>query len=84
MKYRITENERLILNEVAGCGGQAYLGLIRDSLQKQLSSGSIHNVLSRLERAGCIKSELKKLDGKGPGRRTVRMYEIMPNGEAVL
>lgn len=48
-----------------------------------LASGTIYPILTRLERAGWVRSELETIDPRAAGRRPRRYYMLTGEGEAV-
>jgi PadR family transcriptional regulator, regulatory protein PadR len=79
--------EQLALLAVLRLGENAYAVSVRDEIRgrtsRSISRGAVYTTLDRLERKGCLRSEL------GPpttarGGKAKRMYALEPDGRSAL
>lgn len=83
----LTDLEQLLLLSVLRSGGGAYGAAIQADVEenaaRRVSLGSIHVTLSRLEERGLARSRKGAPQGVRGGKAR-RLYEVTPEGRAVL
>ena len=84
---RLGEFEELVLLTVYGLGPEAYGVSILEKLEEDslqtYSIGAVYAALNRLEKKGCLRSELGGITRQRGGRRK-RFFQITRPGEETL
>ena len=84
---QIGEFEELVLLTIATLGEKAYGVAIKDEIesrmQRQVSIGSLHSTITRLEEKGFLIGEFGKATAERGGRRK-RYFQITKNGKVAL
>ena len=87
MKGFLGEFEELVLLTVASLSFDAYGVAIKDDIEQRanrnVSIGSLHSTLTRLEEKGFIQSKLGEPTSERGGRRK-RIFEVTHSGRAAL
>ena len=84
---RLGEVEELVLLTVYGLGSEAYgvniLEKLEEDSRRTYSIGAVYAALNRLEKKGCLRSQLGGITKERGGRRK-RFFEITRLGEETL